>query len=230
MTTIVTSYIDNVNDMNRHQNYTKHSRYLLEINIPKIIFIEKHNINLVPCTKYNTIIEIDRKDVFDINNKNIKLPSCKNVLKDTLNYLILMNQKTEFIRKAIELNPYNTKQFIWIDFGIKHVVHDDDLFKKYINQMVSKQYNQVRIASIWNEMEIQDNFNKINWTFAGGVFGGDSESLLVFSDNMKRIFTNNINRGQLTWEVNLWYDYYLTNKELFSCYKCDHNTSMVENY
>ena len=29
--------------------------------------------------------------------------------------------KTEVIREAIELNYFNTEDFIWLDFGIRHV-------------------------------------------------------------------------------------------------------------
>ena len=34
----------------------------------------------------------------------------------------------------------------------------------------------------------------------------------------------------LMWEVNIWYLIYKENNNLFDCYNCDHNESVVSNY
>lgn len=54
--------------------------------------------------------------------------------------------KTEWIREAILKNPFNSDQFIWIDFGIYHIVNNDDEFYTGINNLNTKSYENVRIA------------------------------------------------------------------------------------
>jgi hypothetical protein len=74
-------------------------------------------------------------------------------------------------------------------------------------------------------------FTDIAWYFAGGVFGGDKDQLFEFAEKMKIGCLNIINQKQtLMWEVNIWYLIYLGNQELFDCYTCDHNDSILSNY
>ena len=37
-------------------------------------------------------------------------------------------------------------------------------------------------------------------------------------------------RGTLMWEVNVWYLIYKEHPELFDCYYCDHNDSLIDCY
>ena len=76
-----------------------------------------------------------------------------------------------------------------------------------------------------------DIYKDILWYFAGGVFGGNKNMLLEFSDLMKtkciEIITT---KNTIMWEVNIWYLIYNDNKELFDGYYCDHNDSIIDNY
>ena len=130
------------------------------------------------------------------------------------------------MRQAINLNYFNSEQFIWIDFGITQ-------FSKLIENFpkIDKKYNNVRIAQIWNlSGESYEIFKKVNWFFAGGVFGGSSESLIIFSDLMRDKCKELCNKGILMWEVNIWYLIWKEHSDLFNPYFCDHNESIIFNY
>ena len=92
-----------------------------------------------------------------------------------------MCTKTEWITKAIKINFFNTSNFIWVDFGIKHVFNcENNEFIKKIERLNNTVYKNIRIGSIWN-LDIKyggDIYKDIMWYFAGGVFGGNKESLL----------------------------------------------------
>ena len=50
--------------------------------------------------------------------------SNRNELKDTKNYMFLMLAKLEFLKKTIDLNPYNSDYFCWFDFSLPYIFKD----------------------------------------------------------------------------------------------------------
>jgi len=142
--------------------------------------------------------------------------------------------KTEWIKIAIEKNPHQTTNFIWVDFGIFHMIRDDgDMALKSLEKMTKKTYDNVRIASCVdprNECKT-DIYRKISWFFAGSVFGGSSNSLLKFAAKMKTFCLNMIaTRQHLMWEINIWYLLFKEDPHLFDPYPADHNISILTNY
>jgi hypothetical protein len=242
MSTIVSAFLSNVNlrdDKNIH-TYYNHGKLLIKSTLPKIIFLDDEMFNLIgdDYDKNTTlIIKIDKYDsyLYDykklITNFEINTTYPK---KDSIDYMLTICNKTELIKKAILLNYFNTDNFIWVDFGIKHVFKcSDDEFIEKLNNLYNKYNSTIRIAAIWN---LEYNYNidvykNVAWYFAGGVFGGNKNMLLQFAELMKtkciEIITT---KKTIMWEVNIWYLIYLENKELFYAYYCDHNDSIIDNY
>ena len=164
MTTIVSAFLGNANSRNdrKTDDYINLGMKLLKVNTPKVIFIDDILIELVQqlledpsYNKNNTIlIPINRdsitlfkyKDSITNFNVNSTYPS-----KDSLDFMILMCSKTEFMEKAIKINPFNTYQFVWIDFGINHIFNlksqciDEDFEQKILN-LTTKKYDNIRIG------------------------------------------------------------------------------------
>ena len=92
----------------------------------------------------------------------------------------------------------------------------------------------MRIGGIWDVKYIYpiDIYKDIAWYFAGGVFGGNKQTLLQFADLMMTKCIQIIEeRNAIMWEVNIWYLIYLEcNIPLFNIYNCDHNSSIIDNY
>ena len=241
MTTIVSAFISNINTRKDRtiEKYIEYGKVLLQTKIQKIIFIDEIIFNelknysneltyLIPIKKESMYLYKYKKL---ITNFNLNSTSPE---KDSFEYMLTICSKTEWITKAIELNYFNSRNFIWIDFGIKHIFNcDDNEFIKKIENINNKIYKKIRIGSIWNP-NIQyygDIYKDIQWYFAGGVFGGDIKSILLFSEKTKEMCIKIIQeKNTIMWEVNIWYLIYKEIPELFDCYNCDHNSSLVDNY
>jgi hypothetical protein len=127
-------------------------------------------------------------------------------------------------------------EYIWLDFGIYHIVKNDNLFTEEINNLVKRPLNndsKIRIAAFSNKIDNNIDLTKnICYFFLGSIFGGFEKELLLFSELMRETSIQFIhNHKSFIWEVNFWYLIYLQHTELFDCYYCnDHNIQMIQNY
>ena len=155
MATIVSVLLTNVNSNRNIEKYIDYGKKLCNININKVIFIEEHIYNTYFINeKYplTTFIFTNKEQLYlykykgdDLTNFN-KLCS-DNPSKDTIEYMYVQCSKTEWVRVAIEQNPYNSDQFVWVDFGIYHIMNnDEDLFTRVISDLNNKSYENIRIS------------------------------------------------------------------------------------
>ena len=244
MTTIVSAFISNINfRANRDLNkYCEFGKLIFKSSTPKVIFLDENMYNLIKEEDYdpsNThIIKFEKDELFLneyadlITDFNIHTTSKE---KDTIHYMFTQCNKTDWVRKAIELNCFHTDNFMWIDFGIKHMNHcSDEEFIQKLNNLNNKQYSNVRICSLWN-LQVRYVFNiykDVIWYFAGSIFGGHKDALLVFHKKMEEKCLEIIRtKNTIMWEINIWYLIYSENKELFDAYKSSgHDNSVIDNY
>ena len=105
---------------------------------------------------------------------------------ETPMYVILNNNKFGFIENAIELNPFNSTHFIWMDFGINHVAQNTELIHEWITHVPDK-IKQLCINPYLEPIEDQKQmFQNIYHHTAGGLFSGSKENLLVYSALFKQ--------------------------------------------
>ena len=239
MTTIVSAFISNVNSNRNIENYIEYGKKLCSININKIIFIEEHIYNtyfkneIFPLTIFIFIskeqlyfYQYKKEDLTNFNKLQTDNPS-----KDTLEYMYVICSKTEWIRLAIELNIFNTEQFVWVDFGIYHIMNNDEkLFIHLITNLNNKSYENIRIAS-GTCYNLEQFYTKIQWFFLGGILGGHKDKLIEFADLMKKKCIDIMTHEKtIIWEVNIWFLIFLENQELFDRYIANHNPSMLAFY
>ncbi len=243
MNTIVSAFISNIN--NKHDGglnkYYELGKQLLCCNVPKIIFVDIAMYNLIQEEDYDEsitkLVIVDKSFLYfydyidSLTNFNL---NTDNKAKDTIDFMFMMCGKTEWIQRAITMNPYKTNHFIWLDFGIRHVFKcSDNEFIAKINKMKYKTYDKIRIGHIWDLNYIcnRDIYKDITWYFAGGVFGGNINNLVLFADMVKeKCIDIMVNHNTIMWEVNIWYLVYKYNKNIFEPYHCDHNDSICDNY
>ena len=239
MTTIVSGFLTNINKYRSIEKYIDYGKKLCKININKIIFIEEHIYNeyfkgeIYPTTTF-IFTRKENLYLYEYNETefiNFNKLSTDNPSKDTLEYMFVQCRKTEWIREAIEKNVYNNSQFIWIDFGIYHIINDDELFNNAICELNNKTYENIRISSGTTSSNIENIYTHIQWSFLGGVFGGKSDKLFQFANLMKTKCNDIIkNKKTIMWEVNIWYLIYLDNPDLFDKYFANHNSSILSKY
>lgn len=244
MTTIVSGFIDLCSyDITKRETFRDVNFYLqkgdelMKAPYNKIIFIEKKfEEDIKPFMNENTIfIFFEKEDMklWELREKilSCSLPTNRHATKDSHDYMIVQCNKTYWMKRAIEINPYNTDNFVWIDFGISYILKKSNI-KDLLPAVIDKTYNQVRISGCWKLPQEFVNYNNDNilWFFSGGVFGGDSKSLLEFERLMYDTCVSVINSGVWMWETNIWYFTYYKNPSLFSWYSGAHNEGMFENY
>lgn len=203
--------------------------------------------------------KLQRLTVIPVNFKNtwtwgtfyphkdiVKLPDVRTVNHDTTNFLLVQNSKLEWIHEAISLNPYNSKYFAWIDFGIVHVFKDPTGTFDFIENMCTRTIENTRMGSSPGEntkkqclilpgcweiplAHAEEIYKRIWWRFCGGFLIGDITSLELFFDLYQKFFSMTLAlRGRLTWEVNLWALIENTKRLHIDWYKADHNDSIVK--
>jgi hypothetical protein len=234
--TLVSAFIPNVNKLDRFNEYLSNGEHFLSIPVNKVVFIDKSLATYFVKfnSKYNHFIYITKDELTWIHEKDNCCEFSDKSDKDTWGYMITMLNKTEWINSAIKNNPFKSDQFIWIDFGIKHI-YSGDLGQSIVN-MSKKTYNGVRIGQINNVKMYKDwSFNKqlneVIWVFAGGVFGGSSVKLQQFSKFVKELVEYLIKKHKIiTWDVNIWFLIYKNYPRLFECYLCNHDNTLLDNY
>lgn len=243
--TFVTAFINNANKRkDRDQSwYLERGKVLLNISVPKIVFIEKDLIPLLSHINpdFNLLIPYCLNDMYlyDYINSLSNNVITNNPNKDTIEYFMVQCNKTEWVKKAIEINHFNTEQFIWIDFGIYQFYEDIGSVKKResfsndVIQVHSKTYRNIRIPHIW---PLEDSFNmnikrNVLWFFTGSLFGGDYKTLINFAEKMKIKCLEMVEiDNTLVWEVNIWVQIYQENADLFDLYFGEHAPNVLENY
>jgi hypothetical protein len=243
MTTIVSSFVTNVNKRKERNltAYVNYGKLLLKSKTKKIIFLDEEMYSLISTNDYdenNTkIIQIKKENSYlysfvDKLDNFLVNTTCPE--KDTIEFMFTMCNKTEWIRDAILIDENKSDNYVWIDFGIKHVFKGtDEEFIKCLDEFQNKKYEKIRIGSIWDlNLKVKiDLFKDISWYFAGGVIGGDKEKLIIFADKMKEKCEDIMTYLKtIMWEVNIWYIIYSENPELFTTYKCGHDNLLLTNY
>lgn len=204
--------------------------------------------------KNKVFVFFNRDDIYlynykdDITEFNVET---NNHSKDTIDYMFVQCHKTEWVKMAIFLTRQINKttdnaniHFIWIDYGIYHMIRNEDVFKNELEGLVTRsntnhnESKNIRIAGCWdvnlvyNHMNIDtDIYKRITWYFAGSVFGGSESVLIDFADKMRKKSIQIIkDKKTLMWEINVWYLIFLENRDIFNSYMCNHDTSIISNY
>ena len=247
MVTFVTAYLkvyDEEYDISRtFENRLKYFMLLLKLGINICIFIDpelKNKFNELE-TKYKNLkvikaLSINELELYKIGQENIELcnlPNNRNELKDTKNYMFLMLAKLEFMKKTIDLNPYNSDYFCWFDFSLPYIFKDTNNTLLKIKNISNAKFDKdfIYLPGCWN-FKINDiNYLKDNivWRFCGGFLLGDKNSIKKFYHVNNNNFLKFIKiTNKLVWEVNYWT--WLESVELINpiWYLADHNDTIVD--
>jgi hypothetical protein len=238
-TTFVTAFIRDVNKNRKMSDYIAFGEKLLLVSVPKVVFIDKSsyieffNGKTFPLT-YFILFELEEMYYYGMRDKitDFNLET-GNHEKDTMEYIFVQCYKTEWVRKAIDKNVYSSQQFIWVDFGVFHMIRDETVLKNGFNQMATKSYSRLRIATCKFREYVcpYDVYKRLTWNFAGSVFGGDANSLIEFADIVKKKIIETIEeKHTIMWELCVWYLVKDVVPDLYDCYICGHDFRILELY
>ena len=140
----------------------------------------------------------------------LDLPNSRNPEKDTKEYLLLMNAKTEYMVRAIEKNPFESTHFAWIDFNIFHILQGSPEKAAYWLDTLSRRQLPpyfLTLPGCWSKDLVNEQFlmNDICWRFCGGFFLGSHQRIFEFHREYTTHFENFLREHRkLVWEVNFW--------------------------
>lgn len=147
-----------------------------------------------------------------IRDKHLFLPEVRCQVKDTPQYMSLINSKVEFLKRTVEENPWNSSHFAWIDFSLSYVFHNSESALKQLSYLgneclfdASNRFLTVPgcIGKDTNYMERI--LHQPHWRFCGGFMLGDAASIMELVELYEIHFPEFIaNYNTLVWEVNFW--------------------------
>ena len=235
------------NDRNRKVNkYLELAQqFMLTLPYPIIFFIDdedneiyeyiynarrKHNLlQLTNICKIGFTKTYFYKDLSRLEELQTKFIIHNGDLKhETPLYIILTNNKFFFMEKAIELNPFNSSHFIWMDFGINHVAKNTELIHEWINCVPDK-IKQLCINPYIESDEPKKYFENIWHNCAGGLFSGSKENLLKYVELFKQKTEQIYNEDWYQLEEAVMTIIQRENYELFDFYYGDYE-GIVSNY
>jgi hypothetical protein len=224
--TFVTSFIDIYDKPYVNKNYSwrfSKFREIAETGVQICVYVNMNCLDLMsemckefPNIKMMKVITIEFSWVGKICEQydDIRLPSRRNLEKDTKEYMILMNSKIEYLYDAISRNPFNSTHFAWVDFNLSHVLFDLKRSQERLRTMSQRTLKKKFIAfsGCWPAASINDKIeviepiiDEIHWRFCGGFFIGDKESMIEMYDMYKLHFPYFMFKYRtLVWEVNFW--------------------------
>lgn len=250
-TTFVSALLTNINGYRSIEKYVEYGKKLIALPINKVIFMERavHAEHFYDENRENTtFIFIEKKDLYLYQYADQITDFCPNTdnpEKDTLEYMFVQCNKTEWLREAIDRNPYGSKDpkdptvpkelsnnFVWIDFGIWHMIRDDQVFTDACMKIANEPFNnKVRIACGNSQSDFANLHKTISWFFLGSIFGGDRDSLIKFANSVKNKCIETIQKHKtIMWEINVWQMVYADDPTLFLCYGANHDASILQNY
>ena len=205
----------------------EYKTYIEDFGYPNVTIIKV--MELKDTSVYQTY-----KTVSDELGEQLELPNSRNPLKDTPEYILLMNAKTEFLKIAIELNIHESSHFAWIDFNIFHIFQGKERMATELLTGLSKRTMFplfLTLPGCWGKEHVFDEYliNDICWRFCGGFFIGSLAQVAEFHGFYVDYFEAFLReKKKLVWEVNFWA--YVEKHYGLSViwYPADHNERILE--
>lgn len=194
MTTIVTAYFQLEKSKSDHNTYLEWMTNMLIIQSPMVIFCDKNSVTKIEEIRnyesihYPTkIIIIEFTDFYTYKYIEIFKQQYETKDHEKLHnvYLYLIwNEKSHFLKKAIEINPFSTEKFLWVDIGCfrqpnRWFIHwpnsdkipKDKMLLLSVYPFTKQEYGSGNLETLF---DFQHTYGRIG----GTIFGGTIDSIL----------------------------------------------------
>lgn len=157
------------------------------------------------------------------------LPEKRSIEKDTKDFMILMNMKTECLALTKQKIQNDIHYFVWLDAGISKIFENPH---KTLYELVPRLQNsflpndKILIPGCWNpQSDITILTYCIHWRFCGGFFCVPSHLVLPFAEEVLNGCQEIKDKtGKVIWEVNIWA--YIEKRLPIEWRQGDHNESI----
>jgi hypothetical protein len=133
-----------------------------------------------------------------IGPERIRLPEHRNEAKDTLDYLIIQNSKTELCAQVAR--ETGARRIAWIDAGVTKILSPEKLGR--LAQCAELPEGITLPGRMDFDIAPPPQPDDVSWRFLGSFFAGDASSIQAFDraacDVIVRVLPH------LTWDCNVW--------------------------
>lgn len=200
--------------------YRLRPEYLREKTIYKIIEFDEISLNGEIFNNYRNIINTNRNNnPYFFDNRN------------TASYYLFCLSRYIMLKEIIELNPFNSKYFCWINFCIERMGYSN---LKYLDEALSvkrDKFSTCYIDYIPHEL-IKNTKEYFKWgrcSMCSGFFTGNKECMRDVCKLILDKFLYYLNLGYGHADEQLYSPVYFENPELFEHYYGDYQ-QMITNY
>jgi hypothetical protein len=195
MTTIVTCYYKLPISKASHAKYVEWMQNMLVIENPMVIFCDQESVDMIREFRYlyidkTVIVPLKLEQFYTMKYYNIFLQhySIDKEIRIGHNPLLYMiwSEKSNFLKRAIEMDPFQSDYFLWVDIGCFR--EPNKKYLKYPDQRAIEKLDTSKVLLLqvgpFTQQELACNSieNLPNFMFhnriGGTIFGGGKDVLL----------------------------------------------------
>jgi hypothetical protein len=178
---------------------------------------------------------IELKETFNEYRENIIINRRTNPYqfdnRNTASYYLFCMSRYTMIKEAIQLNPFNSTHFSWINFciermGYRNLIYLDEALSIKRNKFSTCYIDYIPDALVNNTAEY---FKYGRCGMCSGFFTGNKEYMFKVCDLIEDKFLKYLSQGYGHADEQLYSPVYFENKELFEHYYGDYQ-QMINNY
>jgi hypothetical protein len=150
-------------------------------------------------------------------------------IKDTIPYIILNYNKFDFLSKAIDINPFQSSHFLWLDFGINHIASNTEEIHKWILE-IKDPIRQLCINPYFSfDQNHKSYFTYHYHNMAGGLFSGSIQNILQYKELFEKKIIQILSEKWYQNDEAIMTLVHYENPQLFDLYYGDYQ-GIVSNY
>lgn len=144
-------------------------------------------------------------------------------------YNTIMFSKIEWVRKAIEADPFGTRYFLWVDAGFGHGLHRRLRYRSVIDRVWPsptknhRMRDTILVLGTGLHQRHLSATEMISWhchVIAGTIWGGDRKKLLAYSDRFQEELSWALAHNLLDDDQSIMSLVYAKYPELFTTVDC----------
>ena len=222
--TYVSALYDIYASLEKRTQYAALLNELTSCGVPFVCFCDAVYTPLITERPNLVIIEKPLREFYLYwlcSKPGLVLAANRNLMKDTQDYMALMNTKPEFLMAA--LPHVTTTHVAWIDAGALKLVQNRVAVLQKLVSMTPKT-TAIQIPGCWQLSEVPR--NAVSWRFAGTFLVAAKESITTFYEKARWVLEIIVSEHRLVWEVNTWAHMEHMVADLFEWYLSGHDDSL----
>ena len=244
-TTIVTALYDigreKWGDFKRPHSYYKDlMKNVLSFDSPMVVYIDEKDYDFVKEIRGNKRTEIITTP-FEGLKTNVKwgdrireVMTSEKFLQDQTvpthpqikhpEYNILMHEKVQFVKHAVEKNPFDTEHFMWLDAGVFHMNNRVELLnKRFPNKksVLDENLHFIQIEDFSEEVlsDIEKFYKGHNVKIIGTSWLGHKNAILKFVDSYENLIEESLENNMMDQDQSFLTVTYLRCKDFCTLHK-----------